>query len=131
MRLPQQCPKLSLSQGVEECETSVGHSSPVVNAIYSHSHRRRRCYIWTRLPMISTLSWCYEVKRRYSDTLFVPLCSAQIDWSMSTLSPNEYPKEGPLEMADATADLRKSMMVRSLFKYVHQLVRSHNTKSTC
>jgi hypothetical protein len=42
-------------------------------------------------------------------TLLVPLWSVQMDWSMSTLSPNEYGKAGPLEMADATADLRKSM----------------------
>lgn len=32
-----------------------------------------------------------------------------MDSSMSTRSPNVYPNAGPLEMADATADLRKSM----------------------
>lgn len=42
-------------------------------------------------------------------TLLVPLCSVQIDSSMSTLSPNEYGKGGPFAMAEATADFKKSM----------------------
>jgi len=42
-------------------------------------------------------------------TRFVPLCNAHIELSTSTRSPNEYGKGGPLEMADATADLRKSI----------------------
>jgi hypothetical protein len=39
----------------------------------------------------------------------VPLYKVQMDSSISTRSPKLYPKAGPLEMADATADLRKSM----------------------
>jgi len=42
-------------------------------------------------------------------TRFVPLCNAHIELSTSTRSPNEYGKGGPLEIADATADLRKSI----------------------
>lgn len=47
----------------------------------------------------------------YVRTLLVPLYRVQIDSSISTLSPNEYGKGGPLAMADATADLRKSILV--------------------
>ena len=42
-------------------------------------------------------------------TFFVPLLKVHIDSSTSTLSPKEYGKGGPLAMADATADFRKSM----------------------
>jgi hypothetical protein len=42
-------------------------------------------------------------------TRFVPLYKVQMDSSMSTRSPKVYPNAGPLEMADAMADLRKSM----------------------
>ena len=50
-------------------------------------------------------------------TLFVPLYSAHIELSTSTRSPNVYGNGGPLEMADATADLRKSM-VTSLLNHI-------------
>lgn len=42
-------------------------------------------------------------------TRFVPLLRVHIDSSMSTLSPNEYGNGGPPAIADATADLRKSI----------------------
>lgn len=42
-------------------------------------------------------------------TRFVPLCRVHMDWSTSTMSPNEYGNAGPLAIADATADFRKSM----------------------
>lgn len=48
-------------------------------------------------------------------TLLVPLCKVQIDWSTSTMSPKEYPKAGPLVMAEATADLRKSIIDQTRF----------------
>lgn len=43
-------------------------------------------------------------------TRLVPLCRVHMDWSTSTMSPNEYGKAGPLAIADATADFRKSMV---------------------
>jgi len=43
----------------------------------------------------------------------VPLCKAQIDWSTVNLSPNLYGKGGSLDIAEATADLRKSMVRKS------------------
>jgi hypothetical protein len=43
-------------------------------------------------------------------TRFVPLCNVQIEASMSTRSPKLYPNAGPFEIAEATADLRKSMV---------------------
>lgn len=46
------------------------------------------------------------------NTFFVPLCRVQMDSSMSTRSPKEYGKGGPEAMAEATADLRKSMAWR-------------------
>jgi hypothetical protein len=49
------------------------------------------------------------VKDSLGHTRFVPLYKVQMDSSMSTRSPKVYPNAGPLEMADATADLRKSM----------------------
>ena len=42
-------------------------------------------------------------------TLFVPLCIDHIDCSRSILSPKEYGNGGPLDIAEATADLRKSI----------------------
>lgn len=42
-------------------------------------------------------------------TRLVPLYSVQIDSSTSTLSPNVYGNGGPWDMAEATADFRKSM----------------------
>jgi hypothetical protein len=42
-------------------------------------------------------------------TRFVPLNRVQMELSTSTLSPNEYGNGGPLEIAEATADFRKSM----------------------
>lgn len=39
----------------------------------------------------------------------MPLYKVQIDWSRSSLSPKVYGNGGPFEIADATADLRKSM----------------------
>lgn len=47
-------------------------------------------------------------------TRFVPLCSVQIESPISTRSPSENGDELPLAMADATADLRKSMIVGAL-----------------
>ena len=42
-------------------------------------------------------------------TRFVPLYKAHMELSTSTFSPNVYGNGGPLDMADATADLRKSI----------------------
>jgi hypothetical protein len=42
-------------------------------------------------------------------TLFVPLFSVHIDWSTSTLSPMLTGKLELLEIADATANFRKSI----------------------
>jgi hypothetical protein len=42
-------------------------------------------------------------------TLFVPLNTVQIELSTSTLSPNEYGNGGPFEIAETTADFKKSM----------------------
>ena len=42
----------------------------------------------------------------------MPLYSVQMDWSRSSLSPKVYGNGGPFEIADATADLRKSMGAR-------------------
>lgn len=42
-------------------------------------------------------------------TRFVPLCSVQMESPISTRSPSEKGNELPFAMADATADLRKSM----------------------
>ena len=42
-------------------------------------------------------------------TLLVPSCSDHIDCSRSSLSPKEYGNGGPLDIAEATADLRKSI----------------------
>jgi hypothetical protein len=52
------------------------------------------------------LSRMSQASRR---TRFVPLCSAQTESPMSTLSPREKGCPVPLAMADATADLRKSI----------------------
>lgn len=41
----------------------------------------------------------------------VPLCSDQMEGSRSTLSPKVYGKGGPLAIAEATADLRNSMVL--------------------
>lgn len=51
--------------------------------------------------------------RKYR-TRFVPLWSVQIESPMSTLSPSENGNELPFAMADATADLRKSILCRML-----------------
>jgi hypothetical protein len=40
----------------------------------------------------------------------VPLCKAQIDWSTVNLSPNLYGKGGSLDIADATADFKNSIV---------------------
>lgn len=45
-------------------------------------------------------------------TRLVPLCRVHMDWSTSTTSPNEYGNAGPLAIADATADFRKSMAAK-------------------
>lgn len=42
-------------------------------------------------------------------TRFVPLCSAQTESPMSTLSPRENGSPPPFAMADPMADFRKSM----------------------
>jgi hypothetical protein len=42
-------------------------------------------------------------------TRLVPLQRVQMEGSRSVLSPKEYGKGGPFAMADATADLRKSI----------------------
>ena len=44
-----------------------------------------------------------------SHTRFVALWRVQIESDTSTRSPSEYGKELPFAIADATADLRKSM----------------------
>lgn len=51
---------------------------------------------------------CCSVGNR--PTRFVPLWSVQIESPISTLSPREKGKEEPFAMADATADLRKSIV---------------------
>lgn len=50
-----------------------------------------------------------DVQGSLGHTRFVPLYKVQIESSISTRSPKVYPNAGPLDMADATADLRKSM----------------------
>ena len=45
-------------------------------------------------------------------TRFVALWRAQIESPISTLSPSEYGNELPLAIADATADLRKSIAIK-------------------
>lgn len=47
-------------------------------------------------------------------TRFVPLCSVQIESPISTRSPSEKGNELPFAMAEATADLRKSIVVDAL-----------------
>ena len=42
----------------------------------------------------------------------MPLCKAHIDRLVVNLSPNLYGKGGSLEIAEATADLRKSMVIK-------------------
>jgi hypothetical protein len=44
-------------------------------------------------------------------TRFVPLCKAQTESPMSTLSPRENGSPPPFAIADPMADLRKSMAV--------------------
>jgi len=51
---------------------------------------------------------CCSVGNR--PTRFVPLWSVQIESPISTLSPREKGREEPFAMADATADLRKSIV---------------------
>ena len=44
----------------------------------------------------------------------MPLCKAQIDWSTVNRSPNLYGNGGSLEIAEATADFRKSIAKQML-----------------
>jgi hypothetical protein len=60
------------------------------------------------------LSYCQNQYEGTSSNLclltrFVALCSVQIDSSLSSRSPRLYGKELPLAIAEATADLRKSI----------------------
>lgn len=82
----------------------------VVGATGSGLCRRRRCYTWNRPPVCGLADCRWKTARRRGQrTRFVPLLSVHTDSSMSTLSPNEYGNGGPVAIADATADLRKSI----------------------
>ena len=64
--------------------------------------RARRAIV---LKDVSSVA-CIVMARR---TFLVPLCKAQIDSLLSTLSPMVYGMPLDFAIADATADLRKSM----------------------
>ena len=64
-------------------------------------------------------------------TRFVPLYKLQIDWSVDTLSPHLYGNGGSFEIADATADLRKSI-VNAKKEKMHQIAELRaKSEATC
>lgn len=63
---------------------------------------------------IASVSISFATRARDHRTRFVPLCSVQIESPISTRSPSEKGNELPFAMAEATADLRKSIVVDAL-----------------
>lgn len=60
-------------------------------------------------PVISLQVWCFPMSL---PTRLVPLWRVQMLASMSTRSPKVYGKGGPLDIADATADLKNSIAAK-------------------